>query len=75
MQNFMSYGCECGICGAFGKFLDEVTPLLQAPGKLGIQGNRTCNNKSQERADNMAQWLTVLAAKLVSQVRYPGPTW
>lgn len=63
MQNLLGYGCECGICNALGKFLDEVAPLLQALGKLGIQGNRTCNNKSQERADKMVEWVKVLAAK------------
>ena len=63
VHNSLGYGRECGICSAFGKFLDEVTPFLQAPGKLGIQGDRACNDKGQEKADKMAQWVKVLAPK------------
>ena len=57
VHNSLGYGRECGICSAFGKFLDEVTPFLQAPGKLGIQGDRACNDKGQEKADKMAHWV------------------
>lgn len=75
VHNSLGYGRECGICSAFGKFLDEVTPFLQAPGKLGIQGDRACNDKGQEKADKMAHWVKVLRPSVISQVSYPGPTW
>lgn len=36
VQNFLGDGSECGVRGALGELLDEVTALLQAPGELRI---------------------------------------
>lgn len=51
VQNFLDNGSERGVGSALGELLDEVTALLQAPGELGVQGNRACNSKGQGRAD------------------------
>lgn len=48
MQNFLGDGSECSVGSALGELLDEVTALLQAPGELGIQGNRACKSKARE---------------------------